>query len=94
MDFGAIVSIVAWIVVITIIGGAVQQVLEGELVAGLGMLALGIVLLSVYLGGAALFDFEAVPLDPRDIPGLEQIPGVSELLGEEEAPTPTPVPMT
>jgi hypothetical protein len=94
LDIGAIVSIVAWIVVITVIGGAVQQVLEGELVAGVGMLALGIVLLTAYLGGAALFDFEAVPLDPGDIPGLEQIPGVSELLGEEETPTPTTVPRT
>ncbi|MGE3960606.1 MAG: hypothetical protein AB7F65_02880 [Dehalococcoidia bacterium] len=90
MDLGAIVSIVAWIVVLTVIGGAVQQILEGELFAGIGMLALGVVLLSAYLGGLAIFSFDALPIDVADVPGLEDIPGVSEFLGEEGTPVPTP----
>ena len=61
MDFAQILYAVLGIVVFAVIAGAVGQLMEGELVGGCGFLVLGMVLMALYLGGAALFDFDVVP---------------------------------
>jgi hypothetical protein len=77
MDLGTIIFAVLGIAVFAVIAGAVGQIMEGELVGGCGFLVLGAVLMAIYLGGAALFNVDAIPIDLNDIPGLGNAPDVT-----------------
>ena len=70
MDFGQILLAVLGIVTFAVIAGAVGQIMEGELLGGCAFLALGILLMAVYFGGAAVFDLDVIPFP---IPGLPRI---------------------
>lgn len=89
MDLGTIVFGVFGLFVLATFAGGVQQVIEGELIAGLGMLVLGVILASGYMVATALFGHDAIPIEASDIPGIRDIPGISEFLDPTPTPTPT-----
>ena len=88
MDLGTIVFGIFGLFILATFAGGVQQVIEGELIAGLGMLVLGAVLSAGYFVATAIFGHDAIPVDVAALPGIRDIPGVSEFLD----PTPTPTP--
>jgi hypothetical protein len=75
VDFGQVLFAVLGIVVFAVIAGAVGQIMEGELLAGLGFLVLGFLLMAVYFGGTAAFGVDALPFDPSRLWGLFALDG-------------------